>query len=480
MPTFAFGLSATSIDQIHDGLACLAKFDEDVVLEPSGDKLRLFALNVSKTAFASLTFQASNFFETYHFAPSQPVGQAVRGTSTPSWACRLQNRALLSVFRRRPTENREVENSVQRCEFELLTGSEDRLVIKLYCWPNVIKTFRFTYEAANALIPELDETTLSNTWTLSSRTLRDVVSYFGPKTEHVDWSKNDNEIIFTSYTEKIQVGREIVRQPAHTSVKLNKEDFEQCVIEGGIHVSISVKDFRSIVAHAEIMGVPVKVAYSEGRKGARVQYGSAGLTAQYTLSTKGTSSSVASASKASTPARVTTHIATSSSHATNAAAPQVHQNLRQMLLTNQLRETDAQEARSQQSTEDAQAEEGIDLGVRQVSQAKPSPRKARTLMGNPLAAKPASSRDDDNSMFFRDPEEEDNAWNPQEDDAEPQSIVWDNAAARNVFESLPSRFKAIRASANAKGSSLRKRKANFGPMAATQRDYSGDAVHEFL
>ena len=47
----------------------------------------------------------------------------------------------------------------------------------------------------------------TNYWTASSRTLRDVVEYFGPKTDQLDWSFQNGKVTFTSYTEKIQAGR---------------------------------------------------------------------------------------------------------------------------------------------------------------------------------------------------------------------------------------------------------------------------------
>lgn len=122
----------------------------------------------------------------------------------------LTCQALLSIFRRRQGDGRDKESSVERAELDLLTSNsqpECRLVVKLICRCNVDKIFRLTYEPVEALHASFDQQLSSNTWTLSSRTLQDVIEYFGPKTEHVDWSEQDGKVIFTSYTEKLQVGK---------------------------------------------------------------------------------------------------------------------------------------------------------------------------------------------------------------------------------------------------------------------------------
>lgn len=468
MPTFSFGLSAASIDQVHDGLACLAKFSEDVLIVPSPNELRISSLNVSKTSHACLVLQATNFFENYHFADRKPAAPSVRAGQVPkAWACRLQNRALLSVFRRRPTGSREVEQNVESCDFELVSGSEDRLVVRLHCWPKVIKTFSYTYEPADAEIVAFDYKSAPNTWTLPSSTLKDVVGYFGPKTDHVDWSKTNNEIIFTSYTEKLQIGREIVRQPAHTSVKLNKEDFEQCIMEDGLHISIPVKDFRALVTHADTMKINVKAVYSEGKRPAQLTYGSGGLSAEFTLATRGTSSTVASASRPSTPARLTADRQLSQRPSGVPARP-AQMTLQQTLAARQLRHADGEQAEPQLAAE-VNAEPG--MGDQAESRSIPSKRNAPPLSGNPSAATSLSSNLRENSMFFPAPEQEDDAWNPQDYDDEPQFVMWDNSATEEALAALPSRFREIRG----KSSSLGKRKADFPLLSSTQKSNAVNA-----
>ena len=118
--------------------------------------------------------------------------------------------ALLAVFRRRLAETRDKENALERCEFELQAHADEtecRLVFKLICKQGIVKIYRLYYESGEVLRATFDQASSTNSWTISSRTLRDVVEYFGPKTDQLDWYFQDGKVTFTSYTEKIQNGR---------------------------------------------------------------------------------------------------------------------------------------------------------------------------------------------------------------------------------------------------------------------------------
>ncbi|KAK5955015.1 hypothetical protein OHC33_003694 [Knufia fluminis] len=411
MPTFGFAISPNAIAQLHDALSCLAKFDENISLEATAQELRISSLNSSKTAYASFIFNSTTFFDKYHFSASS---RSTDSEPPKSWACKLQNRALLSIFKKRQVDNKEKETSVERCEFELYARPDEtecRLIIKLYCRFSVIKTYRLTYESAEVLHATFDKQGSPNTWTISSRTLRDVVEYFGPKTEHVDWSLHDGKVTFTSYTDKIQVGREIIRQPTHTSVTLNGQDFDECKIEQDLHISIPVKDFRSIVAHADTMKANVKVVYSRGHRPSQITYGSGGLTAEFTLMTKGTSSTAIDSSRTATPARGLS-VRPTSQPATSSRAHSISRTTQSDVPPAVRAQPDATMPAPSHNPE---------------QNAKP---KLRNAASADTSAPPASINPD--SLFFPAAEDDDQQWDPQNFD-EPDMVTWDNTGA-NSFD----------------------------------------------
>lgn len=420
MPSFTFTLSPTGVTQIHDALSCLARFDENVCLEATAGELRISSLNSTKTAYASFIFSARTFFDEYHFS------SATR-SSPKVWACRIQNRALLSILKKRIIKDKEKdqETAIECCEFELQNRDDltkCRLVFKLFCRFSVVKTFRLTYETAEVLHATFDRQASPNTWTINSRTLRDVVEYFGPKTEHVDWSMNDGKVTFTSYTEKIQVGSEIIRQPTHTSVQLDGQDFDECKIEKDLHISIPVKDFRSIVAHAETMKANVKAAYSFGHRPTQITYGSGGLTAEFTLMTKGTSSAIADSSRASTPARglsVRPRSQVAGTSRAGSLASFVQSGLAPA-------EQDRHDAQSRTRPPKPSGPELV--GVPSVP--KPVTKVNQSNSGD-TSAPPASVNPD--SLFFPAPEDDDQHWDPPNFDDEHEMVSWDNTGLSGIW-----------------------------------------------
>lgn len=203
-------------------------------------------------------------------------------------------------------DSRDKDVALERIDFELQARpdqTECRLIFNLVCKQGVLKKYRLYYEGGEVLRASFDSQSSTNHWTVSSKTLRDVVEYFGPKTDQLDWCFQDGKVTFISYTEKVQNGKEILKQPMHTSVALERKDFNAFDVQEGLHIGIIVKDFRAIVAHAETMRADVTARYSRGNRPMQIAYGQTGATAEFTLMTRATSPNLPNPSRAGTPAR---------------------------------------------------------------------------------------------------------------------------------------------------------------------------------
>nr|POF13323.1 dna repair protein rad9 [Quercus suber] len=181
----------------------------------------------------------------YHFDP--------RSSSTQGgdrFTCQLSNRALQAVFRGRASDGRSRESIVERCDVSVqdqLDKVECRLVVKLFC------------KHAN------------QGWRIDSRMLREYVEFFGPKTEQLDIVATDLKASFISYTEKISDGK----------------DFEDFHMQENMHITISVKDFKSIVTHAETLRTPISCRFSLPRRPLQFSYHNFGIHSEFTLMTTG-------------------------------------------------------------------------------------------------------------------------------------------------------------------------------------------------
>ncbi|KAL4897852.1 DNA repair protein rad9 [Aspergillus ambiguus] len=287
MATLSFSLAPEALFQLHDALNCLVKFHETVGIEAEYDMLRLSVLNSSKTAYTAFVFDADSFFENYSFGAASG-----RNPRPDKFCCEIYLKALLSVFKGR-ANGRDKDTAVERCEVELLEQTEEtecKLIIRMVCGLGVIKSYKLTYEPATVNHAVFDRSQTTNQWSIDPKFLREITDHFSPSAEQLDIYSEGSKAIFTSFTTKITEGREILRQPVHTSVAIDKKDFEHFLAEDNLHVAIALKDFKAAIAHAETAGTIITARYTRPCRPLQLAYGFGGVKAEFTLMTRGESS----------------------------------------------------------------------------------------------------------------------------------------------------------------------------------------------
>ncbi|RDL35149.1 Rad9-domain-containing protein [Venustampulla echinocandica] len=285
MAILTFTLSPEGIGKLHDALACLGKFSESVSIEASHDKLVLTALNSSKSAYASFTLVGNKFFSKYQYKPLRSANPKEK------FNCRIYNKALLSVFKARVGDpTRERETAIERCDVSVEDGegnTKSRFIIRIICRHGVVKTYRLTFESVSPMHALFVKESANNSWSISSKTLRELVEHFGPGTEQLDVYSEDGRVSLTSYTEKIMSGSEILKQPLHTTIAIDTLEFADFSVEEQLHIVISVKDFKSIITHAGITNTIVKALYSRPSCPIQLTYSDEGILTEFILMTIG-------------------------------------------------------------------------------------------------------------------------------------------------------------------------------------------------
>lgn len=80
---------------------------------------------------------------------------------------------------------------------------------------------------------------------------------------------------------------EILKQPVHTSVAIDTNDFEEFLVQDGLHIAINVKDFKAIVVHADTMKASITARYAQPRRPLQLAYEFEGIVSEFTLMTRG-------------------------------------------------------------------------------------------------------------------------------------------------------------------------------------------------
>ncbi|KAL8715081.1 MAG: hypothetical protein Q9220_001038 [cf. Caloplaca sp. 1 TL-2023] len=288
MHALSFSLDLEGAARIHDVVQCLAKFSDTVSLEAWSTHLTLTTLNSSKSAYVSFTLDANVFFSRYDYSVNRISSTLPDGDSR--FTCQVYNKALLSVFKGRLGDSRDKDTAIERCDVlvqEQPDQTECRIVIKMICRHGVTKTYKLTYESIEIKHALFNRDTAQNRWRIGANVLRTFLEYFATNTEQLDIYAEDGRATFTSYTEKIMHGKEILKHPLETSIALDTLDFEEFTIEAKVHIAINVKDFKAIVLHAETLKTSIQAFYSFPTRPIQLTYGGVGMQCEFTLMTVG-------------------------------------------------------------------------------------------------------------------------------------------------------------------------------------------------
>jgi cell cycle checkpoint control protein RAD9A len=101
---------------------------------------------------------------------------------------------------------------------------------------------------------------------------------------------------------------EVLKQPLKTTVALNAADFSHLQVQDGLHIIISVKDFKAIVTHAETLGATLTATYSKSNMPLQFLYEKDAMTCQFTLATSGENRASAKTTNGGTAANEVPHV----------------------------------------------------------------------------------------------------------------------------------------------------------------------------
>lgn len=310
----------------------------------------------------------------------------------------MYTKALLSVFKGRLYDPLGRDGAIDRCEVSVQDRADEtqcRFIVKMVCNQGVIKTYKLTYEAVDVMHALFDRNSAKSRWSMNAGAMKEYIEFFGTKTEMLDiFAGEDGRAIFKSYTEKIANGKEILKHPLVTAVAINTSDFEEFNVQPGLHIIISVKDFKAIVIHADTLKTNLKAYYSHPTRPLQFSYGCDGLMCEFTLMTSGDYNG---------------------STAPPTPAPAAHVSSRAPSRTLSAATSEARDTRS------------MPPPVEPASR-----RSARRQMGSRQTSSPVRPQNDPESLFVNQGEEEDTQWEPVDYNNEEEALGWDASADRNT------------------------------------------------
>lgn len=287
MAVLTFTLTPEALGRLHDALVCLGKFSETVSIEATQSRLILTTLNSTKSAYASFTLVGNKFFSKYQYTPVRSGRQ-----TQEKFSCKIYNKALLAVFKGRigGDASKEKDTAIEKCDVSIEDGdgaTKSRFIVRILCRHGVLKIYRLNFEAVPPLHALFSRDAACNSWSISSKTMREFAEHFGPGTEQLDIFSTESRVSLTSFTEKITSGNAVLKQPLRTTIAVETSEFVEFSVEEQLHIITSVKDFKSIIAHAGITNTNIRALYSNPSSPMQLTYSEDGMQCEFILMTTG-------------------------------------------------------------------------------------------------------------------------------------------------------------------------------------------------
>lgn len=120
------------------------------------------------------------------------------------------------------------------------------------------------------------------------------MDHFGPGIELLDINTDDETRVvnFTCFTEKVQrrganSNEAVLKKPLHTNIAVEMDEFDDVEVQDKIHIIISVKDFRAILQHAQVISGDLVTCYSNPGRPMKLSYSGDGFLCEFILMTVG-------------------------------------------------------------------------------------------------------------------------------------------------------------------------------------------------
>ncbi|KAL5636831.1 hypothetical protein ACGC1H_000710 [Rhizoctonia solani] len=265
-------LSPTSLRTFTKGLACIARYGDELCLHATPEILTLCATNAAKSAYCGMKF-APEFFDAYHVGGSKDALKMTPEGEEVTVRGQLQAKTLLSILR-----HKTVEKSLEKCEMSIIEGvgggaagdeeqledqsAESKLVIRFHCKYGVVKTHKlFLNQPPVILAPTLPEQRPSRV-VIGPRAMKDLLDHFGRRADaQLQWMFNDEEVRVRS------LERDADNQGKHqiaTEISVPGEEFDLYeVAYAPIGLAFHLREINASIALAESLSIPIEFSFTE-------------------------------------------------------------------------------------------------------------------------------------------------------------------------------------------------------------------------
>ena len=222
----------------------LAKIGDEMYIEPQKDALSFRTVNMANSAYADFTF-FQNFFSYYNYGDLQ---------ESDALKCKISLRSAMTVFKS-PTL---MDRQIVTCHIKLEPDASEILFILKYK-NSITKTHLLPILDCEILQTSYDKDCASNKLSVQPRVLGDALQNFHQQLVEITLEVSVQKLLLRNYVDDSSG----LSNTTRTQLALGKGEFDRYDINSEISITFCMKEFKSLLTFAELVGVPIGT-YFEG------------------------------------------------------------------------------------------------------------------------------------------------------------------------------------------------------------------------
>ncbi|KAG1673490.1 Cell cycle checkpoint control protein RAD9A [Nymphon striatum] len=228
---------------------CLGKIGDELYIDPENDSVTFRTVNSSWSTFICFKF-FNKFFASYQ-------ADSISGNGDHIVKCKVSLKACLGVFRSLST----IEKVVDKCDLSLCSN-ESKMIFKLHCKHNVVKTYNLPFIECETLEGAFEKDSCCNNIVAHSRLLADVAANFQTSQDEITLCVKDRVTTIKNYVDDEPDPSKVV----HTVMSLEAEEFSEYNITSETEVTFCLKELRALLFFSEFSNLPVHIHFDNGGK----------------------------------------------------------------------------------------------------------------------------------------------------------------------------------------------------------------------
>ena len=130
-----------------------------------------------------------------------------------------------------------------------------------------------------------DKSTSLNRLTIPAQAFKEVMDHFAPRAEELSLAVHEGQLKLTSFTEGIVTEKEILKQPVHTSITIDNQEFLSMEVDEEALITFFLREFKAVITLCDALSTDVTLIYADAERPLIVEFEKDGMQGELVVAT---------------------------------------------------------------------------------------------------------------------------------------------------------------------------------------------------